>query len=177
MAYGDHNYTREEVHQILYRSERRKRPTGAHTGHPISRHTEQREDPFDRRNIFQDSTFVTRKHLILALHEALNSANGKTELRKLNQPTKKKVTIKAPIVEYDRRILANVVRNPMAKVGKKTVAAQGPQQLLRGVWVSSVTIVVDRLKSAEGNIDIHIQTAYPRTYCDAHISDSNLTLH
>jgi len=165
MAYGDHDYTREEVHQILYDSERRLRPSApvdrAHEGHAISRHTEQREDPFDRRSVRQDSTFVSRKHMILAVHEALNSTTGKIEIRKLNRTGTKTVRVDAPIVEYAGKIFANVVHSPMARVRRRNVPAEGPQQLVQGVAADRVKIIVDRLEPAEGNKDIHIQTAYP----------------
>ena len=164
MAYGDHDYTREEVHQILYKSERRLRPTArpdhAHEGHPISRHTEQREDPFDRPTIRQDSTFSSRKSMILAVQEGLNSLTGKTELRKLNQGTNT-VTIDAPIVDNTGKVFADIVRNPTARVRRRNVAAQGPVQHLQGEHVTRVRIIVDKLEPAEGNIDIHIQTAFP----------------
>lgn len=164
MAYGDHDYTREEVHRILYLSERRLRPTTppdrAQHGHPISRHTEQREDPFDRPTINQDSTFASRKSMILAVHEVLNSVAGKTELRKLNNLADR-VTITAPIVENTGKVFADIVRNPTARVNRRNVAAQGPIQHLQGQPVTRVRVIVDKLDPPDGNIDIHVQTAFP----------------
>lgn len=133
----------------------------AHEGHPISRHTEQREDPFDRPAIGQDSTFASRKDMILAVHEAPNSVTGKEELRKFDRTGVDTVRIDAPIVENTGKIFANIVRSPTARVGRRRVAAQGPQQFLPGEPVTRVRVIVDRLVPAEGNIDIHIQTAYP----------------
>ena len=164
MAYGDHNYTLEEVHQILYKSERRLRPTApinrAHEGHPISRHTEQRENPFDRPTVKQDSTFSSRKSMILGVQEALNSVTGKTELQKLNRGTNT-VTIDAPVVDNTGKVFADIVRNPTARQGRRNVPAQGPSQHLQGTQVNRVRIIVDKLDAPEGNVDIHIQTAFP----------------
>ncbi len=170
MAYGDHDYTREEIHQILCDSERRLRPgvrvEDAHMGHPISQHTEQREDPFDRRHIRRDSTFASRKDMILAIHEVLNSEAGKTELRRLNNVGTDTVRINAPIVEQTGRISANYVHNPTARVRvgrrNRNVEAQGPAFLETGQAVTRVFVMVVRLDPPhEGNKDIHIQTAYP----------------
>src|SRR4051812_24231255 len=98
----DRDYRLEEIHQILAASERRPRPyvppAHAERGHPISQHTEQREDLFDRRKIACDSVFNSRRDLILCLQQALNSPVGKTELRKLT-------------TQNSVRIIANLVWN------------------------------------------------------------------
>jgi hypothetical protein len=164
----DRTYTREEIHQILCLSERRKRPSvpadKAHHGHPISRHSEQREDPFDRRNIKQDSTFASRKDLILAVEEALHDPDGQAELATLNAHDVHTCEIAIQLTATLGKIKANVVRSPMAKVGKKWVGAQGPQQYLQKVDVTSVFVLIDKVLPAPSWAPLHIQTAYPKDY-------------
>lgn len=155
-------YSREEIHQMLYLSERRLRPGGAYEGHAISRHTEQRDDPFDRRQIRQDSTFASRKDLILAVEEALHDPGGQQELATLNAHNVDNCKIEVQLSATLGKIKANVVQNPMAKVGKKWVGAQGPQRYLQNVLVSSVFVLVNKLAPAESWAPLHIQTAYPK---------------
>jgi hypothetical protein len=159
----DRQYTREEIHQMLYLSERRKRPSApaahAHVGHPISRHTEQREDPFDRRNIKQDSTFSSRKDLVLAVEEALHDTQGQQELAKLNALAVNTCKIAIQLVATAGKIKADVVRNPFTATGNQP--AQGPQHYLTRVPVNSVVVIVDKLHAPEAWAPLHIQTAYP----------------
>jgi len=161
----DRTYSREEIHQMLYLSERRLRPTApaasAHEGHAISRHTEQRENPFDRRQIRQDSTFSSRKHLILATEEALHSTQGQQELRKLNAHGTHTCRIAFQLVATQGKILADVVLNPMATVGNKQVPAQGPALYLQKLPVDSIILIIDKLAPSESWTPLHIQTAYP----------------
>ena len=125
----DRIYAREEIHQMLCLSERRLRPTApvakAHAGHAISQHTEQRDDPFDRRHIRQDSTFASRKDLVLAVEEALHATAGQAELATLNSHGVDSCRIVFQLNATQGRIRADVVLNPMAKVGKKQVPAPG----------------------------------------------------
>ncbi len=161
----DRTYSREEIHQMLYLSERRLRPTApvarAHPGHAISQHTEQRDDLFDRRHIRQDSTFSSRKHLVLAAEEALHATAGQQELAKLNAHGTDSCKIAFQLSATKGKIKADVVLNPMAKVGKKQVPAEGPARFLEGVPVNSVTLIIDKLALAESWAPLHIQTAYP----------------
>jgi len=162
----DRTYGREEIHQMLYLSERRLRPTSspatAHAGHAISRHTEQRDDQFDRRQIRQDSTFATRKDLVLAVEEALHDARGQRELATLNGHNVHTCAITVQLSATRGKIRANVVQNPMAKVGNKFVPSQGPQNYLTHVLVSSVFVLADKVGLAESWAPLHIQTAYPK---------------
>lgn len=162
----DRTYSREEIHQMLYLSERRRRPTApagkAHPGHAISQHTEQRGDPFDRRHIRQDSTFASRKDLVLAVEEALHSSVGQAELATLNAHGTDRCSIAFQLSATKGKIKADVVLNPMAKVGKKNVPAEGPAQYLQGVQVNSVFVLIDKLKPAASFAPLHIQTAYPK---------------
>jgi hypothetical protein len=160
----DRTYSREEIHQILYLSERRPRPTGTHAGHAISRHTEQRENPFDRRQIRQDSTFASRKDLILAVDEALHDSLGQQELAKLNAHAVNSCRIQMQLSATLGKIKANVVQSPMAKIGNQWVPAQGPQRYLQNVVVSSIFVLIDKLAPAESWAPLHIQTAYPKDY-------------
>jgi hypothetical protein len=162
----DRTYSREEIHQMLYLSERRLRPTvpaaKAHSGHAISQHTEQRDDPFDRRHIRQDSTFSNRKHLVLAAEEALHAPAGQQELAKLNAHGTDSCKIPFQLSATKGRIKADVVLNPMAKIGNKQVPAEGPAQYFQGVPVNSVLLIIDKLAPAESWAPLHIQTAYPK---------------
>jgi hypothetical protein len=60
------------------------------------------------------------------------------------------------------KIRANVVHNPMAKIANKLVGAQGPQNYLTHVLVSSVFVLADKLAPPESWAPLHIQTAYPK---------------
>lgn len=161
----DRRYTREEIHQMLCLSERRLRPTApagkAHAGHAISQHTEQRDNPFDRRHIAQDSTFASRKDLVLAVEEALHSDVGKAELATLDAHDCSTCKIAFTLQATAGKIKADVVNNPMAKVGKKKVPAQGPALYRQGLPVSAVVLIIDKLASAESWAPLHFQTAYP----------------
>jgi hypothetical protein len=162
----DRAYSLEEVHQMLYLSERRMRPSSpaakAHAGHAISRHTEQREDPFDRPQIPQDSTFSSRKDLVLAVQEALHDPKGQQELATLNSHNVASCAITVQLSALLGKIKANVVQNPMAKVGNKLVPSEGPQNYLQHVLVSSVFVLVEKISQAESWAPLHIQTAYPK---------------
>ena len=163
-------YTRTEVHDILCDSERRFRPgvplDKANPGHAIGQHGDSRADVFDRRDeVVSDGRFMSRKDLVLAVTEALNSPAGQAELAKLvNEQT---VKIEAALVLNSGKIKAEVVGNPWAKVPKsvnklKRVPAEGPQNFER-LDVKGVTVIVDRLMPPGVNFGIHIQTAYPKT--------------
>jgi len=163
----DRTYSREEIHQMLYLSERRLRPSSppakARAGHSISLHTEQREDPFDRRSIRTDSTFVSRKDLVLAVEEVLHAAEGQQQLATLNAREVPSCAITVQLTGSQRKIKANVVRNPpMVKIGKEEFATEGPPLYLRDAQVSSVFVLVDKVGAAESWAPLHIQTAHPR---------------
>ncbi|RZF24337.1 hypothetical protein EVC45_39445 [Paraburkholderia sp. UYCP14C] len=162
----DRTYSREEIHQMLCLSERRMRPSSkpktARQGHPISGHTEQREDPFDRRHIRQDSTFVSRKDLVLAVEEALHHEIGQQKLATLNDHNVSTCSITVQLAATLGKIRANVVRNPMAMIGNKDVPAQGPQHYTTLVPVNSVFVLVDKLAEAEAWAPLHIHTAFPK---------------
>ena len=160
----DRTYTREEIHQILCLSERRLRPGGVHHGHAIGRHSEQREDPFDRREIKRDSTFACRKDQILAIQEALHDPLGQAELAKLNTHGVDHCAITVQLSAQLGKIKANVVLSPMAKVAKKWVPAQGPQQYLQLVDVTSVFVLVNKVQPAPSWAPLHIQTTFPKDY-------------
>jgi hypothetical protein len=164
----DRIYSREEIHQILWLSERRLRPSSpldkARHGHPISQHTEQRDNPFDRRHIAQDSTFASRKDLVLAVEAALHDNVGQQELAKLNAHGAVSCSINVQLSATKGKIKANVVRNPMAQLGNRLSPAEGPQHYLSHVLVSSVFVLIDKLAPAESWAPIHIQTAYPKDF-------------
>jgi hypothetical protein len=163
-------YTRNEVHDILCDSERRYRPgvplDKAHQGHAISQHGDSRADVFDRReDVVNDGRFISRKDLVLAVTEALNTPSGQTELAKL--ATEQTVKIDADLVVYAGKIKAEVVGNPWAKVPKsvsklKRLPAEGPQHFQQ-LDVKGVTVIVDRLVPPNAACGIHIQTAFPKT--------------
>jgi hypothetical protein len=162
----DRTYSREEIHQMLYLSERRLRPSSpaakAHPGHAISQHTEQRGDPFDRRHIRQDSTFASRKDLVLAVEEALHDTIGRQALATLDAHSVSTCTITVQLNTTLGKIKANVVQNPMAKIGNKVSPAEGPPNYIEHALVSSIFVLVDKLAPAESWAPLHIQTAYPK---------------
>lgn len=163
----DRSYTREEIHQMLYLSERRLRPSSkpknAQPGHAISQHTEQRSNPFDRRRLSQDTTFSTRKDLVLAVEEALQSNTGQQALASMNGPSgTKSCTIAYQLSARLGQIKADVVLNPMAQVDGKTLPAEGPAQYFQRVPVNAVLLVIDRCGAAESWAPLHVQTAYPQ---------------
>lgn len=160
----DRRYEPEEVHQILWMSERRLRPSApaahAHEGHPISRHTEQREDPFDRRGIAKDSVFASRKDQVLAVHEALNDPAGQQALATLNAIANKTCKIVFNLTVTRGKIKANVVLNPMTPNNQP---AAGPQHYLTQQLVSSIIVIVDKDGAPESWAPLHIQTAFPNS--------------
>jgi hypothetical protein len=159
----DRRYEPEEVHQMLYLSERRLRPTApaarAKPGHAISTHTEQRENPFDRRKVAKDSTFESRRDLVLAVHEAINDPEGQKKLASLNPHDALSCDIVVNLSVTLGKIQANVVHNPMTPSGKP---AQGPPNYLTQQLVSSVFVLVDKVHPADSWAPLHIQTAYPK---------------
>ena len=163
-------YTRTEVHDILCDSERRFRPgmplDKANRGHAIGQHGDSRSDVFDRRDdVVTDGRFMSRKDLVLAVTEALNSPSGQAELAKL--VNEQSVKIEAALVVNGGKIKAEVVGNPWAKVPKsvsklKRVPAEGPQNFQQ-LDVKGVIVIVDRLLPPNVDFGIHIQTAFPQT--------------
>ena len=158
----DRQYSREEIHQMLYESERRKRPGGNHAGHAISQHTEQREDIFDRPKLKQDSVFASRKSLVLATEEALHSTDGQQKLATLNAHATNDCTIVYQLSVMLGKIKANAVLYPTAtKPTGGVVRAQGPGLHVAGVQVNSVFLLVVKFAAAESFAPLHIQTAFP----------------
>jgi hypothetical protein len=161
----DRTYSREEIHQMLWMSERRLRPSTSQRGHPISMHTEQREDPFSRREeVRQDSTFASRKDMVLAVQEALHDAEGQRQLATLNARTRHSCAITVQLTAQLGKIKANVVQNPMARIHGEWMPAQGPQNYITGVLVSSVFVLAEKIEAAESWAPLHIQTAYPKDF-------------
>lgn len=159
-------YGREEIHQMMYESERRLRPSvpvdKAHHGHAISRHTEQRENQLDRPEVRQDSIFTSRKELILAAEEAFHSAEGQLELANLNGHGTLSCKIAVQLVASKGKVTASVVMNPgSTKVAGKRVLKAGPAHFIEKLPVDSVVLILDKLKPAESWAPLHVQTAYP----------------
>lgn len=162
----DREYGREEIHQMMYDSERRLRPSApvdrAHKGHAISQHTEQREDIFDRRHIRQDSVFSGRKDLILAAEEALHTGEGQSQLASLNSHEVSTCKIAVRLVTSKSKVTATVVVNPATvRVGRRRMITSGPALYLEKLPVDSVVLILDKLGPAESWAPLHFQTAYP----------------
>ncbi len=162
----DRSYGREEIHQMMYDSERRLRPSApvdrAHKGHAISQHTEQRENLFDRRHIRQDSVFTGRKDLILAAEEALHTPEGQLQLARLNAHEIKTCKIAVKLETMKTKVTATVVVNPAtARVDGKKVITSGPALYLEKLPVDSVVLILDKLRPAQSWAPLHFQTAYP----------------
>jgi hypothetical protein len=159
-------YTRTEVHDILTASERRYRPGGTHEGHAISRHTEERADVMDRAGeVAIDGRFLSRKDLILAVTEALNSTAGQAELARL--VAVQSVTIDATLVLNQGKFTAEVAHHAVLSVPKsvnkrKWIPAEGPPHVTNKT-ILGVKVIVDRLVPVNTDCGIHIQTAYPKT--------------
>ena len=98
----------------------------------------------------------------MAVEEALHSDAGQAELATLDAHAVQSCKIAFQLGATQGRIHADVVLNPMAKVGKKQVPAQGPAQYLRNVPVNSVVLIIDKLAPAESWAPLHFQTAYPK---------------
>jgi hypothetical protein len=162
----DRTYSREEIHQMLYQSERRARPDSvngsAPSGHAISQHTEQREDIFDRPQLKKDSVFASRKSLVLAVEEALHSSVGQQKLATLNAHGTKSCTIVYELSLTRGKIKANAVLYPTAAVGNSIKRAQGPGHYVAGVQVSSVFLFLFKHSAAQSFAPLHVQTAYPQ---------------
>ncbi len=99
---------------------------------------------------------------MLAVDEALHDKDGQQELAKLNSHGTVSCSITVQLSATLGKIKANVVQNPMAKIGSKLCPAQGPQHYITHVLVSSVFVLVDKLAPAESWAPLHIQTAYPK---------------
>ena len=161
----DRQYSREEIHQMLYESERRTRPGGTQAGHAISQHTEQREDLFDRPQLKQDSVFASRKSLVLATEEALHSTVGQQKLVTLNGhgAGAQHCTIVYQLSAMLGKIKANAVLYPTwTKPTGGVARAQGPGHYVTGVQVNSVFLLVVKFAAAESFAPLHIQTAFPQ---------------
>ena len=80
----DRTYSREEIHQILYLSERRLRPSSpvnkAHQGHPISQHTEQ---PW--KDVTTEEVFKGRTVVLFSLPGAYTPTCSSTHLPRYNE--------------------------------------------------------------------------------------------
>lgn len=166
MSYN-RQYTREEIHQFLCASERRLRPDipqqYATIGHPISLHTEQREDFFSRPGNSslprKDSIILgSRKHLILAVHEVLNSTPGQIELAKLNHPDTGSVVVRGVILRKGAGFDIFTVYRP-------------PGQQSYFDWLSThkgdgyiIQMFILVCKIPGNTKEIHIQTAFPEDY-------------
>lgn len=171
MAYNRH-YSKENIHQILCASERRLRPDvpqhHAKIGHAITLHTEDREDFFSRPNVppnklpTKDSIFLgSRKHLILAVHEILNSIPGQTELKKLDHPGINSVVIRGIILRTGNEFDIFTVYRPRG-TGKQSSFDWLSTHQGDG-FIVQVFILVCKIPNSNSS-EIHIQTAFPEDY-------------
>ena len=171
MPYNRH-YSKEDIHQIICASERRPRPDipqhVAKAGHAISLHTVEREDFFSRPGVSsdklpaKDSIFLgSRKHLILAVHEILNSIPGQIELKKLDHPDVSSVVIRGVILRKGNGFDIFTVYRP------RGTGQQGSFDWLSthkgDGYIVQVFILVCKLPESIRS-EIHIQTAFPEDY-------------
>lgn len=105
-----------------------------------------------------DGKFLSRKDILKAVHEALNSPGGQAELRKLNGP-KKSVKIEEEIVLNRGKIQGAVCQHPTINPGPNPVFVRPP--VTEGT-VKRIVVIVDKLPSPERPFDIHVHTAYPK---------------
>ena len=109
----------------------------------------------------KDGKFLSRKDVILAVHEALNSPGGQPELRKLNCAVKS-VKIAVKLVLNQGKVRAAVCQHPTISHGSGgPVFVPGPTFYQEG-FVDSIVLIVDKLPDPNPGCGIHIQTAYPK---------------
>ncbi|MCQ8182753.1 hypothetical protein NP603_16645 [Methylomonas sp. SURF-1] len=168
MAYN-RPYGLDEVNRILCDSERRPRPdlaaAVAKPGHAISLHTEARRDFFSRGGAklpAKDSILLgSRKHLVQAVHEVLNSVPGQIELAKLNDPQCKKVEIRGVVLRKGRDFDIFTVFRPKAKGAQMSFDWLSTHK--GDGYIVQLFILVCKLPGS-GREQIHIQTAFPEDY-------------
>ena len=111
----------------------------------------------------KEGKFLSRKDMILAVHEALNSPGGQQELRKLNGNVNW-VRIAMKLVLNQGKLCAAVCQHPIINMGTKKkstpVFVAGPTFYQEG-FVEGIVLIVDKLPDPNPGCDIHIQTAYP----------------
>jgi len=163
-------YSKEEIHQILCASERRSRPDKpldfGKAGHAISLHTVQREDFFSRPGISSDKLpkkdsilLGSRKNLILAVHEILNSIPGQIKLAELNHPDVDSVIIRGVILRNGNGFDIFTVYRP--KNGQSSFDWLSSHK--GDGYIVQIFILVCKLRNSSRG-EIHIQTAYPEDY-------------
>lgn len=161
-------YSLNEIHDTLWESERRLRPSAparyARPGHAISGHADGRRLITDRPDLPQDTRFLSRKDLVKVVHAALNSPAGQVELARLMTVPTVEIIARPTFLSHGR-LTAQVCRNAVVEgkeVGskKRWVSAVGPP-LVGTSPVTGVYIVVDRLPPPNPDYRIHIQTAFP----------------
>jgi len=112
----------------------------------------------------KDGKILSRKDMIRAVAEALNSPGGQAELRKLNG-AEDRVVITMKLVENAGKIKVAACQHPMINQGtgknKVKVFAAGPSFYSEGI-ADTVTMVVDKLPPPNLECDVHIQTAYAK---------------
>src|SRR4051812_36252928 len=112
----------------------------------------------------KDGKILSRKDMIRAVAEALNSPGGQAELRQLNG-AESRVVISLKLVENAGKIKAVACQHPMITQGsakhRVKVFAAGPSVYSEGI-ADTVTLVVDKLPPPNLACDIHIQTAYAK---------------
>lgn len=165
----DREYSLQETRLILDSSENRPRPGKTSTGHAYSMHTRDRKNVFSRPQQNnqpahlpeKDSIFnIPRLSLVPIIHEVLNSPSGQRGLHKLNQPSKKHITLRSVILrkgsEFD---IFTVFRPPeggqMSFEWLSTSNGDG--------YIVQVLVLVVKVLGTTSE-EIHIHTAYPEDY-------------
>lgn len=167
-------YTKSDVQDLIYQSECRRLAPNRPAGHTLSLHADMRKDVTDRRqgriihlavstevgrsmdpaNTFTyedasfvpptDSRFTSRKDLIIAVFQALNSTVGQNKLGQFDSnPNLQRVRIDAAL-------------SPPIGGIERYRDSSGAYDT--GLSAQGVFLVVDRLPDGE----IHLQTAYPK---------------
>lgn len=171
----DRKFRLEEVHGILCDSERRPRPyaTDGPTGHAISIHTSQRDDVFSRpgnaKRPKRDSIFLSRKDLVLTVHEALNSVPGQIELAKLRHPDVKSVVIRSVIIR-ERGKAVDVLTIFSPKGGQ--CSFEWLSTLGGDAHLVQLFVKVYKLDPPGDKCGIHIDTAFVEDY--ARVEDGEI---
>jgi hypothetical protein len=108
--------------------------------------------------------FLWHKDQIMAVHEALNSPEGRRELRTLKgSETTIRLAVKRALNQGKLRAAVCQHTNVNAGTKKKStlVFVAGPSFLQEG-FVDRSVLIVDRLPDRTPACEIHIQTASPK---------------
>lgn len=168
-------YGKTEVHELLYESESRPSPKTGKGGHTVKYHADGRADISDRRQEIvyhlpdsvdkfktmsgpssttipgrapaKDSRFTSRKDLVMAVWQGLNSGDGQNALARFDADRN------LARVTFGARLGTPIKRVERFSTSTSTIET--------GLVAHSIFFIIDRLGDPKG-CQIHIQSAYPK---------------